>query len=172
MFYVSWFEIPKVTAALLAGIYPFLNLVARPGGGWISDLIGRKLTLLIVFGGIAGCFLLLGLVEKTWPVWLVVGVTIVGGIFSKAGSGAVYAMVPLVQRRMTGQIAGMAGAFGNVGAVTFLTVNSMVDYDQFFLFIGITAAVILALILFFLEEPQGQMAETLPDGTVQMIDVK
>ena len=172
MFYVNWFDVPKVTAALLAGIYPFINLVARPGGGWISDKIGRKLTLGIVFTGITASFLVLGLVDKAWPVWMVVAVTIVGGIFSKAGSGAVYAMVPLVQRRMTGQIAGMVGAFGNVGAVIFLTVNSLVDYDQFFLFIGIVAAFVLMLILFFLEEPKGQMAEILPDGTVQMIDVK
>jgi NNP family nitrate/nitrite transporter-like MFS transporter len=172
MFYVSWFDMPKVTAALLAGIYPFINLFARPGGGWISDVIGRRLTLIIVFAGITGSFLFLGMVDKSWPLWLVVGVTIIAGIFSKAGSGAVYAMVPLVQRRMTGQIAGMAGAFGNVGAVIFLTVNSLVDYDQFFLFIGIVAAAVFALILFYLEEPEGQMAETLPDGTVQMIDVK
>lgn len=172
MFYVNWFEVPKVTAALLAGIYPFINLVARPGGGWISDKIGRKLTLGIVFAGITGSFLVLGLVDKGWPVWMVVAVTIVGGIFSKAGSGAVYAMVPLVQRRMTGQIAGMVGAFGNVGAVIFLTVNSLVEYNQFFLFIGIVAAFVFMLILFFLEEPKGQMAEIMPDGTVQMIDVK
>ncbi len=172
MFYVSWFDIPKVTAALLAGIYPFINLIARPGGGWVSDLIGRKLTLMIVFAGITAGFVILGFVDQSWPVWLVVSITIFAGIFSKAGSGAVYAMVPLVQRRMTGQIAGMAGAFGNVGAVMFLTVNSLVDYDQFFLFIGIIAALVLVLIIFFLEEPKGQIAETLPDGTVQMIDVK
>ena len=172
MFYVSWFDIPKVTAALLAGIYPFINLVARPGGGWISDIIGRKKTLIIVFAGIAGSFLILGTVSQEWPVWLVVGITIFAGIFSKAGSGAVYAMVPLVQRRMTGQIAGMAGAFGNVGAVTFLTVNSLVDYDMFFMVIGAIAAIVFFLIVFVLEEPAGQIAETLPDGTVQMIDVK
>ncbi len=172
MFYVSWFDMPKVTAALLAGIYPFINLVARPGGGWISDIIGRKRTLVIVFAGITVSFLFLGMVSQEWPVWMVVGVTIVAGIFSKAGSGAVYAMVPLVQRRMTGQIAGMAGAFGNVGAVTFLTVNSLVDYNQFFMFIGIIAAVVFALIMFCLEEPEGQMAEVMPDGSVQMIDVK
>ena len=172
MFYVSWFDIPKVTAALLAGIYPFINLIARPGGGWISDKIGRRLTLLIVFAGITISFLFLGMVDKTWPVAIVVGVTIIAGIFSKMGSGAVYAMVPLVQRRMTGQIAGMAGAFGNVGAVTFLTVNSLVDYDQFFLCIGIVSAFVFALIIFYLEEPEGQMAEVMPDGTVQMIDVK
>ncbi len=172
MFYVDWFGLPKVTAALLAGVYPFLNLFARPGGGWLSDRIGRKLTLIIVFAGITGAFLVLGMVNKGWPVWAVVAMTLVGGIFSKAGSGAVYAMVPLIQRRMTGQIAGMAGAFGNVGAVLFLTVNSLLDYDQFFLFIGLVSAGVLALILFVLEEPEGAMAEVMPDGSVQMIDVK
>ncbi|HHI75841.1 MAG TPA: MFS transporter, partial [Gammaproteobacteria bacterium] len=172
MFYVDWFGLSKVTAALLAGIYPFLNLFARPGGGWLSDRIGRKLTLLITFSGITGSFLTLGMVDRGWPVALVVAVTIVGGIFSKAGSGAVYAMVPLIQRRMTGQIAGMAGAFGNVGAVLFLTVNSLLDYNQFFLFIGAVSGGVLALILFALEEPEGAMAEVLPDGSVQMIEVK
>jgi len=172
MFYVNWFDVPKVTAALLAGIYPFINLFARPGGGWISDKIGRKLTLGIAFAGITASFLVLGLVDHGWPVGMVVAMTIVGGIFSKAGSGAVYAMVPLVQRRMTGQIAGMVGAFGNVGAVIFLTVNSLVEYDQFFLFIGAVSGFVLLLILAFLEEPKGQTAEIMPDGTVQMIDVK
>ncbi len=172
MFYVSWFELPKVTAALLAGVYPVINLFARPGGGWISDKIGRKLTLMIVFAGITLSFLSLGFVSQEWSIYLVVGMTIIGGIFSKAGSGAVYAMVPLIQRRMTGQIAGMAGAFGNVGAVIFLTANSLVSYDQFFMFIGIVSAVVFTLIVLFLEEPESQMVETLADGTVQMIDVK
>ncbi len=172
MFYVEWFDIPKVSAALMAGIYPFINLFARPGGGWISDIIGRKRTLIIAFSGITASFLILGMVDKSWPIWMVVGMTILGGIFSKGGSGAVYAMVPLIQRRMTGQIAGMAGAFGNVGAVLFLTVNSLISYDQFFLFIGVVSSIVFFLILIFLEEPKGQIAETLPDGTVQMIDVK
>lgn len=171
-FYVSWFGLDKVNAAVLAGIYPFINLFARPGGGWISDKIGRKLTLGIAFAGVTASFLVLGLVDKSWSLGLVITITIIGGIFSKAGSGAVYAMVPLVQRRMTGQIAGMTGAFGNVGAIMFLTINSLVSYEYFFMYIGITAACVFLLILVFLEEPKGQIAETLPDGTVQMIDVK
>lgn len=172
MFYVEWFELPKITAALLAGIYPFINLVARPGGGFISDRFGRRRTLVVIFTGIAVSFLFLGAVDKSWSVEVVVAVTIIAGIFSKAGSGAVFAMVPLIQRRMTGQIAGMAGAYGNVGAVMFLTVNSIVDYNVFFMVIGVVAAIVLALIVFFLEEPKGQMTEVMEDGTVQMIDVK
>lgn len=172
MFYVDWFELPKITAALLAGVYPVINLFARPGGGWISDKIGRKLTLIIAFTGMTVAFFTLGFVEKSWAIGFVVLMTIIGGIFSKAGSGAVYAMVPLIKRRMTGQIAGMAGAFGNVGAVIFLTANSLVSYDQFFMFISMVSGSVLLLIILFLEEPSGQMAETLPDGTVQLIDVK
>ena len=171
MFYVDWFELPKITAALLAGIYPFINLVARPAGGWISDKIGRRLTLLLVFSGISISFVILGFVEKSWSVYWVVGVTIIAGIFSKAGSGAVFAMVPLIQRRLTGQIAGMAGAYGNVGAVMFLTANSLVDYDEFFMLIGVVSTVVLLLIMFFLEEPKGHMTEVLDDGTVEIIKV-
>ena len=170
MFYVDWFELPKVMAALFAGVYPFINLFARPGGGWISDKIGRKLTLMIAFSGIALSFLTLGNVDKeTWSITWVVGLTVLGGVFSQAGSGAVFAMVPLIQRRLTGQIAGMAGAFGNVGAVVFLTVNSLVDYDQFFKLIGIVSILALALVVIFLEEPKGNMTEVLDDGTVEVI---
>ncbi len=171
LFYVDMFGLDKIWAGVLAGIYPVINLVARPAGGLFSDKIGRRRTLIIVFIGIALSFLLLSRVDSSWPVWMVVAATILGGIFSKAGSGAVYAMVPLIQRRMTGQIAGMAGAYGNVGGVIFLTVNSFVETQMFFLVIGATAGVVLLFVLLFLEEPKGQMVETLPDGTVQMIDV-
>ena len=80
-----------------------------------------------------------------------------------------FAIVPLVKRRMTGQIAGMAGAYGNVGAVTFLTVLSFVATNIFFMVIAEFAIIVFVLIAFFLAEPKDQMAEVLPDGTVKMI---
>jgi NNP family nitrate/nitrite transporter-like MFS transporter len=82
----------------------------------------------------------------------------------------VFAIVPLVKRRMTGQVAGMAGAYGNVGAVLFLTVFSFVTPQLFFLVIAGAAVTTLAAVQ-FLDEPEGQTAEVMPDGTVQMIDV-
>ncbi len=66
--------------------------------------------------------------------------------FVQAGEGAVFAVVPLIQRRMTGQIAGMAGAYGNVGAVCYLTVLSFVDYSTFFMVIGASAAIVFFLV--------------------------
>ena len=90
--------------------------------------------------------------------------------FVQAGEGAVFAMVPLVQRRMTGQIAGMAGAYGNVGAVCFLTVLSFVDYATFFLVISASSLIALIAVQ-WLDEPEGHMAEVMEDGSVQLIEV-
>ncbi|MBU0593231.1 MAG: MFS transporter [Gammaproteobacteria bacterium] len=171
LFYVDMFAMDKVTAGLLAGSYAIINLIARPAGGILSDKYGRKVTLIIVFIGIALSFMMLSNVSAEWSLPAVVLAATLGGIFSKAGSGAVYAMVPLIQRRLTGQIAGMTGAYGNVGGVAFLTVLAMVSTQIFFLVIGATAAIVLVFILFFLREPKGHMTEVLPDGTVQLIEV-
>lgn len=171
LFYKDTFDISVVLAGILAAIYPVMNLVARPAGGLISDRIGRKKTLVILFSGIAVSFLILGQVDASWALPWVVASTILCGLFSKAGSGAVFAMVPLIQRRMTGQIAGMAGAYGNVGGVVFLTVLSFVSSQTFFLFIAGCGAIVLAYLLLFMREPRGQMAEIQPDGSIQMIDV-
>lgn len=171
LFYVDMFAMDKVTAGLLAGSYALINLVARPAGGLLSDKFGRKVTLIIVFVGIALSFLVLSNVSKEWSLPMVVLAATFGGIFSKAGSGAVYAMVPLIQRRLTGQIAGMTGAYGNVGGVAFLTVLAMVSTQTFFLVISMTAISVLLFIAFFLREPKGHMTEVLPDGTVQLIEV-
>jgi NNP family nitrate/nitrite transporter-like MFS transporter len=172
MFYVDWFELSKIKAALLAGIYPFLNLFARPGGGWLSDTFGRRRTLIIAFAGMSISFLILGEVNEDWSIYAVIGLTIVGGIFSKAGSGAIFAMVPLIQRRLNGQIAGMVGAFGNTGAVFFLMMNSFISYDMLFYTIGIGATSILAIIVILLEEPKTSMVEVMDDGSVEIIRIR
>jgi len=50
-----------------------------------------------------------------------------------------------------------------------LTANSLVDYDEFFMLIGMVSAAVLVLIVVFLEEPKGHMTEILDDGTVEVI---
>ncbi len=172
LYYVDTFNVEPIKAGILAGIYPVINLFARPAGGWLSDKIGRKITLTIVTSGAAVSFFILSTVTTEWALWLVVAATILAGIFSKGGSGAVYAMVPLIQRRMTGQFAGMVGAFGNVGGLAFLTVFSFVSTDIFFMTISATAAFVFLMVIIFLDEPTGHMVEILEDGTVEMIEVK
>jgi len=109
-------------------------------------------------------------VDGTWPLWLAVAAAMVCSFFVQAGEGAVFAVVPLIKRRLTGQIAGMTGAYGNVGAVVYLTVFSLVEPATFFLVISATA-VLGFIALLFLEEPQGHMAEVDNEGNVQLINV-
>jgi len=172
LYYVDTFNLKPVLAGILAGIYPVINLVARPAGGWLSDKIGRKITLSMLSAGAAVSFYILSKVTSDWELWLVVATTILAGIFSKAGSGAVYAMVPLIQRRLTGQFAGMVGAFGNVGGLAFLTVLSFVANNLFFMTIAATAVYVFICVVFLLDEPKGQMVEVLDDGSIELIEVK
>ena len=78
--------------------------------------------------------------------------------------------MPLIKRRLTGQIAGMTGAYGNIGAVCYLTIFAVVGYEAFFAIIGVSA-VVGFVTLFFMEEPRGHMAEVRDDGTVELIEV-
>ncbi|MEC9340100.1 MAG: NarK family nitrate/nitrite MFS transporter [Pseudomonadota bacterium] len=171
LFFTDTFTISQAQAGLLASGYAFMNLVARPTGGLVSDRFGRRHTLLILLAGLTLGYFILSRVDQTWWIAAAVLATMFCSFFVQAGEGAVFAMVPLIKRRMTGQIAGMTGAYGNVGAVVFLTVLSFVEPRLFFLFIAGCAVVVFVLVALFLDEPSGQMAEILPDGTVQMIDV-
>jgi NNP family nitrate/nitrite transporter-like MFS transporter len=170
LFFKDTFDLSLVEAGLLASGYAFMNLVARPSGGFFSDRFGRKKSLTLLIGGLAVGYYLMSHINSEWPLLLAVAATMACSFFVQAGEGAVFAIVPLVKRRMTGQIAGMAGAYGNVGAVSFLTVFSFVEPSIFFLVIAGAAIVTLAAVQ-FLDEPSGQTAEIMPDGTVQMIEV-
>ncbi|USD37708.1 MULTISPECIES: NarK family nitrate/nitrite MFS transporter [Ferrimonas] len=170
LFFAEVFELDMVYAGMLASAYAFMNLASRPGGGWLSDRFGRKRTLIILTTGLALGYALMAQIDASWPLLLAVVAAMACSFFVQAGEGAVFAAVPLIKRRLTGQIAGMTGAYGNVGAVVYLTVLSMVDYATFFWVIAATAVVgLLALLL--MEEPRGQITEIREDGSVELIRV-
>ncbi len=171
LYFLQTFAGPgPVQAGLLASGFGVVVLLARPGGGWLADRFGRKRALACALAGLALGYFALAQITGSWPIPAVVAATMACALFVHAGAGAVFATVPLVQRRMTGQIAGMAGAYGNVGAVVYLTVLSLVDYRTFFLVIAAGAALALAAVG-FLDEPAGHMAEVREDGTVELIEV-
>jgi NNP family nitrate/nitrite transporter-like MFS transporter len=170
LFFMEVFGLSPVKAGLLASGFAFMNLVARPSGGWISDKLGRRKTLMVLVTGLSLGYFMLGQVDAKWPVQLAVVATMACSFFVQAGEGAVFAMVPLIQRRMTGQIAGMVGAYGNVGAVIFLTILSFVDYSTFFIVIASCSCISLVTTA-FLAEPEGHVAEVDESGNIQLIEV-
>jgi len=177
---------PLVTATvagLVAASFAFVNLVARPLGGYLSDrLASRKRTMLGYILGIVVGFTLMGFIAKWTPGvdddglrnlaptfdgvgWLAIAVviTVFASVFVQGAEGATFAVIPMINKRMTGQIAGMAGAYGNVGAVVYLVIFSLVDSRTFFFILAAGAAVSFVVTLLVLEEPKEAFAETLDE---------
>ncbi len=170
LFFAETFALGMAQAGMVASSYAFMNLMSRPGGGWLSDKFGRKTTLLILTAGLAIGYLSVAQIDSSWSLPLAVIVVMACSFFVQGGEGAVFAAVPLIKRRLTGQIAGMTGAYGNVGAVFFLTVYSMVSTQTFFYVIAVSA-VFGFITLFFMNEPKGHIAEVNEDGEVTLISV-
>jgi MFS transporter, NNP family, nitrate/nitrite transporter len=181
-FFEGTFALDKATAGIIASSYAFMNLVARPGGGLISDSIGsRKWTMTVLTLGMGIGYLIFSQVGGGWPLTGAILLVMVCSFFVQSAEGATFAMVPLVKRRITGQIAGNVGAYGNVGAVVYLTIllvlkEALVPAGQgadagaialgtaqanqaFFQVMGVVALIVAFLCAFFLEEPKDSFAE-------------
>ena len=159
-------------AGMVAASFAVVNLIARPLGGYLSDKMkNRKRTMLIYMIGITIGFFLMALIGKYGPVeegvqtilpmfdglwWLIIAVviTIACSMFVQGAEGATFAIIPMIKRGMTGQIAGMAGAYGNVGAVVYLVIYSLVDDKTFFYIIAGGAALSFLYCWIFLKEPE------------------
>ncbi|MFQ6677121.1 MAG: MFS transporter [Fidelibacterota bacterium] len=164
-------------AGVIASSFAFVNLFARPLGGLLSDTMkNRKKTMLIYMLGIALGFLGMANISNWGPVvdgvqtvvpmfdgtgWLIISIviTILASMFVQGAEGATFAVIPMINKKMTGQIAGMAGAYGNVGAVIYLVVYSMVDARTFFFIIAGGAFLSFIYCWIFLEEPKGSFAD-------------
>jgi MFS transporter, NNP family, nitrate/nitrite transporter len=160
------FGLTAAVAGGVAGMYAFMNLVARPSGGFISDKIGsRKWTLVAMMSGVGLSYLLFSSMGQGVPLIAVVIVTMISSFFVFASCGASFAIVPLIKQRITGQIAGNVGAYGNVGAVIYLTLYSLLPQGVagdkiFFQVLGLTAVVVAFLNAFTLRETTAMHGET------------
>lgn len=153
-FFADTWGLGPAAAGVAASAFAFMNLVARPAGGLLSDLLGsRKRTLRSLLVGLVLGYLLMATLNAGWPWLLAVVACMTCSFFVQSGAGAVYAIVPLVKKRVSGQIAGMTGAYGNIGAVTFLTASIFVSDRAFFLVIAAAAAVALVATRFLVEPP-------------------
>ncbi|MAT06863.1 MAG: MFS transporter [Acidimicrobiaceae bacterium] len=160
-FFEETWALDTTLAGIAASAFAFMNLASRPAGGIMSDLLGsRKRTLSALLIGLLVGYVLLSTMGSAWPWALAVAACMFCSFFVQAGEGAVYAIVPLVKKRVSGQVAGMAGAYGNVGAVTFLTIGLFVSDRVFFLAIAGAAAVAFVA-SHLMVEPAGSFATEL-----------
>lgn len=165
-------------AGIIAASFAFVNLFARPLGGLLSDKMNnRKRTMLIYMFGIAVGFFCMALISTygamgedgirqlepmfngMWWLIVAVAITIFTSIFVQGAEGATFAIIPMINKEQTGQIAGMAGAYGNVGAVVYLVLYSLVDDKTFFYILSAGALISFLFCWIMLREPKGSFAE-------------
>lgn len=170
MFFQNTFAIPVALAGIFGACFAAVDIASCPSGGWISDKFGRKKSLVILLVGAATGFFVMSTITSDWPIALAVAAMMCSSFFLGSAAGCVFAVVPLIRRSLTGQIAGIVGAYGNIGAVMFLTVFSFVSTPVFFLTIAASIAV-TAIAAMLLDEPASKMFEVLPDGRVQMVEL-
>lgn len=156
MFFEETWGLTAAAAGMIAASFAFVNLFARPMGGLVSDRFGnRRFVMLAYMLGIAIGFALMGLMNSKWPLVIAVAITIGCSFFVQGAEGATFGIIPSIKRRLTGQISGMAGAYGNVGAVFYLFLFMYVTPSQFFFLIAGGALMSWVACLLWLKEPEG-----------------
>ena len=147
LYYTDNFHLSLQMAGLVASLFGMMNLFARALGGIVSDRCNRR-------WGLRGRRLLLGCTigaeglammpfSRMTLLPLAIATMMLTGLFVKMSNGANYSVVPFVNKRALGAVAGIVGAGGNAGAVFagFLFKTSSLTYPQAFLILGVAIVV-------------------------------
>ena len=120
-YYVRTFGVSVEAAGFAAGSFGLLAFLGRPLGGVVSDMAARHYGLdgrtrllfgLMLFEGIG--LLAFSLAPS---VATAIMLMLAFGLFVHMSAGAVYAVMPFIDRKAMGGVCGVIGAGGNLGAV-------------------------------------------------------
>ncbi len=121
LYFFEDFGLGLKTAGLVAGLFGLMNIFARTTGGIIGDKFGYR-------GGLRGrvrwLFIALFVEAIALMVFsrmtvlpIAIGTMIVFSLFVQMSEGATYSVVPFINKKALGSVAGIVGAGGNTGAV-------------------------------------------------------
>lgn len=109
------------TAGMIASLFGLMNLFARTLGGLFGDKFGSRwglsgrvkwLFLVLFCEGLA-----LMLFSQMNVLYLAIPALLLFSLFVQMSEGATFSVVPFINRRALGSVAGIVGAGGNAGAV-------------------------------------------------------
>ena len=167
LYFTDNFHLALTAAGLVAGSFGMMNLFARALGGIVSDRLNQRWGLrgrALLLGATIACEgLAMMLFSRMTLLPLAILSMMLMGLFIKMSNAATYALVPFVNKKALGAVAGIVGAGGNVGSVLagFLFKGAM-PWTQALLVLGATicAVSVLALVVRFSEgEEESARAE-------------
>jgi len=143
LYFFDRFELNLATAGFIASLYGLMNIFARTLGGIFSDkfakshgLSGRVklLMFILLLEGIA-----LIIFSQMSVLILAVISMVIFAIFVQMASGATFGVVPFVNKKALGSVAGIVGAGGNAGAVAagFLFRSEGLATQEALMYLGI-----------------------------------
>ncbi len=165
LYYHDKFHLDVKTAGLIAGLFGVMNIFARTTGGFFSDFFAKKMGLrgrvMFLFVVLLGEGIMLMLFSQMAVLVLAVGTMIVFSLFVQMSEGATYGIVPFINRKALGAVAGIVGAGGNAGAVAagFLFRAEGITMQQGLLYLGAMVAVASIGTVFVRFSPAVQEAE-------------
>ncbi|GAA5862499.1 hypothetical protein JCM1840_004203 [Sporobolomyces johnsonii] len=154
--YIRKFGWGQNEAGNWSAMFGLLNVVSRPCGGIVGDLLYRRfdfrrgllakkfwMSALCILGGAFA--LITGLVNPDSPGALIALISVLA-VFIEAGNGACYALLPHVNPHINGLMGGAVGGSGNLGGIIFSTIARFSSYERTIWIIGCVGIGIGALI--------------------------
>ncbi|QJQ96190.1 MULTISPECIES: MFS transporter [Halomonadaceae] len=165
IYFFDHFDLTLATAGLIAGLFGMMNLFARTLGGVFSDLFAKNwglkgrvrwLFIALVCEGIALMFF-----SQMRVLTMAIGIMLVFSLFVQMAEGATYGVVPFINKKALGAVAGIVGAGGNVGAVAaaFLFRSEAITYQQGLFYLGFTVLVLASCALLVRFSPEEEAEE-------------
>ncbi len=166
LYYYDRFELNLATAGLIAGLFGLMNIFARTLGGYFGDKFGIKFGLKGRVMFLGGVLLLEGLAlilfSQMATLFLAVGAMIIFSLFVQMSEGATFSVVPFINRKALGSVAGIVGAGGNAGAVAagFLFRIESLTFGDALMLIGIAVVAVAPLAFLVRFSPQRESEES------------
>jgi len=165
LYFHDQFNLDVKTAGLIAGLFGLMNIFARTLGGVFSDFFAKKaglkgrvlfLTVVLLAEGLA-----LMLFSQMGVLVVAVGTMIIFSLFVQMSEGATYGIVPFINKKALGAVAGIVGAGGNAGAVAagFLFRSESLTTQNALLYLGIMVSIASVFSLLVRFSPEVQESE-------------
>ncbi len=141
LYFIDYFGLGLAAAGGMAALFGLMNLFARTLGGISSDFFGSqwglrgRVTWLFIALLCEGMTLMF--FSQLTTLAIALPVLIIFSVFVKMAQGATFSVVPFVNKKAFGAVAGIVGAGGNAGAVAagFLFKGSL-DWPTALLILG------------------------------------